>query len=75
MASGLYWYSTERQDKAKELIHKNMTLHPDNLGTTAAYVQILGYMKDWDTMEKGSLSTVFLLIAQAFLSLLPLRAR
>ena len=53
MASGLYWYSTERQDKAKELIHKNMTLHPDNLGTTAAYVQILGYMKDWDTMEKA----------------------
>lgn len=53
MASGLYWYSTERQGKAKELIHKNMTLHPDNLGTTAAYVQILGYMKDWDTLEKA----------------------
>lgn len=51
MASGLYWYSTERHDKAKELIHKNMTLHPDNLGTTATYVQLLGYMKDWDALE------------------------
>lgn len=51
MASGLYWYSTERHDKAKELIHRNMILHPDNLGTTATYVQLLGYMKDWDALE------------------------
>ena len=51
MASGLYWYSTERQDKAKTLIRKNMTLHPDNLGATAGYVQLLGYMKDWDGLE------------------------
>ena len=52
-ASGLYWYSTERQDKAKELIHKNMVLHPDNLGTTATYAQLLGYMKDWDALERA----------------------
>ncbi len=52
MASGLYWYSTERQDKAKELIHRNMALHPDNLGTTATYAQLLGYMKDWDALER-----------------------
>ena len=51
-ASGLYWYSTERQDKAKALIHKNMVLHPDNLGTTATYAQLLGYMKDWDALER-----------------------
>ena len=50
-ASGLYWYSTERQGKAKELIHKNMVLHPDNLGSTVTYAQLLGYMKDWDGLE------------------------
>ena len=52
-ASGLYWYSTERRDKAIELIHKNMVLHPDNLGTTATYAQLLGYMKDWDALERA----------------------
>lgn len=51
-ASGLYWYSTGRTDKAKSLIHKNMILHPDNLGATATYAQLLGYMKEWETLEK-----------------------
>ena len=41
-ASGLYWYSTERQGKAKALIHKNMVLHPDKLGTAVTYAQFLG---------------------------------
>ena len=50
-AAGLYWYSTERQGKAKSLLHKNMTLHPDNLGATATYAQLLAYMKDWDGLE------------------------
>ncbi len=52
MASGLYWYSTERYAKAKELIHKNMVLHPDNVGATATYAQLLGYMNDWDALER-----------------------
>ena len=51
-ASGLYWYSTERQGKAKALIHKNMVLHPDNLGTAVTYAQLLGYMKDWNALER-----------------------
>lgn len=50
-AAGLYWYSTERQGKAKSLLHKNMTLHPNNLGATATYAQLLAYMKDWDGLE------------------------
>ena len=50
-AAGLYWYSTERQGKAKSLLHKNMALHPDNLGATATYAQLLAYMKDWDGLE------------------------
>lgn len=51
-ASGLYWYSTGRADKAKSMIHKNMILHPDNIGTTATYAQLLGYMKEWDALEE-----------------------
>ncbi len=51
-ASGLYWYSTGRSNKAKDLIHKNMVLHPDNLGATATYAQLLGYMKEWEALEK-----------------------
>lgn len=50
-AAGLYWYSTERQGKAKSLLHKNMVLHPDNLGATATYAQLLAYMKDWNGLE------------------------
>lgn len=50
-ASGLYWYSTGRLDRAKETLHKNMALHPDNLGSTITYVQLLGYMKDWDSLD------------------------
>lgn len=50
-ASGLYWYSTERPEKAKELLRSNMELHPDNLGTTATYGQLLVYMKEWDGLE------------------------
>ena len=50
-AAGLYWYSTERIAKAKELLHKNMTLYPQSLGATGAYVQLLGLQKDWDALD------------------------
>ena len=50
-AAGLYWYSTERVDKAKELLRKNMTLYPESLGATATYVQLLGLQKDWDALD------------------------
>lgn len=50
-AAGLYWYSTERVDKAKELLHKNMLLYPESLGATGAYVQLLGLQKDWDALD------------------------
>ena len=52
-AAGLYWYSTERRDKAKSLLHRNMTLHPESLDATATYIQLLGYQKDWDALESA----------------------
>ncbi len=52
-AAGLYWYSTERQDKAQSLLHRNMSLHPESLGATATYIQLLGYRKDWDALERN----------------------
>lgn len=51
-AAGLYWYSTERQGKAKSLLHKNMTLNPDNIGATATYAQLLAYQRDWKGLEE-----------------------
>ncbi len=50
-AAGLYWYSTGRIGKAKELLHKNMTLYPESLGATGAYVQLLGLQKDWEALD------------------------
>ena len=49
--AGLYWYSTERTSKAKSLLHKNITLHPESLNATATYIQLLGYQKDWDALD------------------------
>ena len=49
--AGLYWYSTERRGKAKSLLHRNMTLHPESLDATATYIQLLGYQKDWDALD------------------------
>lgn len=47
-AAGLYYYATERLDKAKSVMRKNMDLHPESLEAATTYVQILGYMSDWD---------------------------
>ena len=51
MAAGLYWYSSGKADKAKDLIHKNMALYPDNLEAAIAYAQLLVYMKQWGELE------------------------
>ena len=51
--AGLYWYSTDRQDKAKSLLHRNMTLHPESLDAAATYIQLLGYRKEWDALDSA----------------------
>ena len=49
-ATGMYYYATERTDKAREILHRNMELHPGSLSATATYIQLLGYTNDWDAL-------------------------
>ena len=53
-ASGFYYYATERSEKAKVLLNKNMRLHPESLDAAASYVQLLGYMSDWDALPAAA---------------------
>lgn len=53
-AAGIYYYATERLDKAKSLTKKNMELHPESLEATRDYVQILGYLGDWDGLAAAA---------------------
>lgn len=49
-ATGMYYYATERVDKAKSYLKRNMDTHPGSLDATATYVQFLGYLSDWDSL-------------------------
>ena len=49
-ATGMYYYATERVDKAKSYLKRNMDTHPGSLDATATYVQFLGYLSDWDAL-------------------------
>ena len=49
-ASGMYYYATQRTDKARDLLRGNMVKHPESLDAAATYVQLLGYMSDWDAL-------------------------
>lgn len=48
--AGMYYYATERIDKAKSLIRRNMEKNPGSLDAAAAYIQLLGYQSDWDAL-------------------------
>lgn len=52
--AGMYYYSTERPQNAKELIERNKDLHPESVTAQATYAQLLGYMKDWDGVIQAS---------------------
>ena len=52
--SGLYYNSTGRLQKAKELLEKNKDLHPESISANATYIQFLAYTKDWDGVIKAS---------------------
>ena len=53
-SAGMYYYATERIDKAKNLIRLNMEKNPGSLDATATYVQMLGYQSDWDALITAS---------------------
>ena len=53
-ATGLYYYATERAEKARSLLKKNMEANPESLDATATYVQLVGYMNDWDGLIQAA---------------------
>ena len=50
-SASVYYYSTDRQAKGMELMHRNMDLNPENLAAAATYVQMLTGSKDWDAVK------------------------
>ena len=56
--SGLYYYGTERVDKACEEFRKNMLNWPENISATASYIEVLAYANRWEELvseaEKAS---------------------
>jgi len=52
--AGLYYYSTQRYDQAKEYLQKNAETYPESVSALATYVQMLSYMKDWEKVISQS---------------------
>ena len=50
--SAVYFYSTDRQDKAGELFLRNMQLHPGNYSAHADYVEYLLYTDRWKELSE-----------------------
>lgn len=53
-SAGMYYYATQRTDKAKDYLRKAMECHPESLDATATYIQLLGYLGDWDALDKAA---------------------
>jgi tetratricopeptide (TPR) repeat protein len=53
-SAGLYYYATERMDKARNYLHRNMAANPGSLDATATYIQFLGYQSDWDSLMEAA---------------------
>lgn len=49
--AGAYYYSTSRNEKAKELFRSNMTLYPESFPAAATYVEFLMYAGEWKELS------------------------
>ena len=57
-SSGMYYYATQRTEKARSLLRQNMLQHPESLDATATYLQLLGYEGDWDALLQATDSAI-----------------
>ncbi|MBO5633974.1 MAG: tetratricopeptide repeat protein [Bacteroidales bacterium] len=57
-SAGMYYYATERMDKAKSLIRSNMEKNPESLSAAATYLQMLGYQSDWEALIPAADSAI-----------------
>jgi len=52
--AGIWYYNTDRKEKAQELFRQNMENNPDNMNATVGYLQLLLSNKDWDALARES---------------------
>ena len=52
--AGIYYYSTERVDEAKQYLRRNADLHPDSILLEGTYLELLGYTGDWAELRSRS---------------------
>lgn len=50
--AAVYYYSTGRNDKAKEKFLENVTLYPESLSASVDYVEFLMYAQEWEDLSK-----------------------
>ena len=50
--AGVYFYSTDRKDKAKEYFGKNAEAWPESLSASATLVEFLMYAEDWEALSE-----------------------
>ena len=50
--AAVYYYSTGRNDKAKEKFLENVTLYPESLSASADYVEFLMYANQWEDLSR-----------------------
>ena len=49
--AGAYFYSTSRNDKAKDLFRSNKVLYPESFPAAATYVEFLMYAGEWEELS------------------------
>ena len=50
--AGLYYYSTNRAEKAEEKFRTNAQIHPKSLSANASYVEYLMYAQKWEKLSE-----------------------
>ena len=52
--AGLYYYSTDRKDKAEARFRENAEAYPSSLSARAGYVEFLMYLQQWEKLVQES---------------------
>ena len=54
LATGTYFFRSDRRERGVELFKTNSTLYPEDFNARAMYIQSLSYTEDWDTLLAAS---------------------
>ena len=50
--AGVYYYSTDRKEMAKEYFGKNARIWPESLSASAGFVEFLMYAEEWEALSE-----------------------